>query len=130
VDRSAVPEAEPNAMWRKCEGFACRNAASRAPSHLLTTGSPLTGTVTASRLNASNAPSYSDIRKYATLINHGSWTSITTLGYFRSLIDEIDQLNASPDYWQYVTIPLADLERRWRKQHNRPARGHEPEKTK
>jgi hypothetical protein len=38
------------------------------------------------------------------------------LGYFRSLIDEIDQLNGSPDYWQYVIMRLADLERRWRRQ--------------
>jgi hypothetical protein len=70
------------------------------------------------------------LRKYATLINHGSGTPITTLGYFRSLIDEIGHLNASPDYWQYVTIRLADLERCWRRQHDRPLREYEPEKTK
>jgi hypothetical protein len=33
------------------------------------------------------------LRKYVTLINHGSRTPITTLAYFRSLIDEIDQLH-------------------------------------
>ena len=70
------------------------------------------------------------LRKYATLINHGSGTPITTLAYFRSLIDEIDHLNASPDYWHYVTIRLADLERRWHRQHAKLCRGHEPEKTK
>ena len=70
------------------------------------------------------------LRKYVTFINHGSGTPITTLGYFRSLIDEIDQLNASPDYWQYVAIRLTALERRWSRQHDRPSRGRDPEKTK
>jgi len=51
-------------------------------------------------------------------------TPITTLGYFRSLIDEIDQLNASSDYWQYVAIRLTEPERRW----SRP--GRDSEKTK
>jgi hypothetical protein len=64
------------------------------------------------------------LRKYVTLINHGSGTPITTLGYFRSLIAEIDQLNASPDYWQYVASRLTELERRWSR------RGRDPEKTK
>ncbi len=70
------------------------------------------------------------LRKYATLINHGSGAPITTLGYFRSLIDEIDQLNASSDYWQYVAIRLTELERRWSRQHDRPSRGRDTEKTK
>ncbi len=70
------------------------------------------------------------LRKYVTFLNHGSGTPITTLGYFRSLIDEIDQLNASPDYWQYVAIRLTALERRWSRQHDRPSRGRDPEKTK
>ena len=64
------------------------------------------------------------LRKYVTFLNHGSGTPITTLGYFRSLIDEIDQLNASPDYWQYLAIRLTALERRWSR------RGRDPEKTK
>jgi hypothetical protein len=70
------------------------------------------------------------LRKHVTFLNHGSGTPITTLGYFRSLIDEIDQLNASPDYWQYVAIRLTALERRWSRQHDRPSRGRDPEKTK
>jgi len=63
-------------------------------------------------------------RKYVTLINHGTGTPITTLGYFHSLIDEIDQLNASSDYWQYVAIRLTALDQRWSR------RGRDPEKTK
>lgn len=53
-----------------------------------------------------------------------------SLGYFRSLIDEIDQLNASPDCWQYVAIRLTELERRWSRQHERPSRGRDTEKKK
>jgi hypothetical protein len=54
------------------------------------------------------------LRKYATLINHGSGTPITTLGYFRSLVEEVRNSNASADYWQYTRMRLANLERRWR----------------
>jgi hypothetical protein len=53
------------------------------------------------------------LRKYATMINHGSGTPITTLGYFHSLVHEVDHIGASPSYWQYVTMRLADLEHRW-----------------
>lgn len=59
------------------------------------------------------------LRKYATLINHGSGTPITTLGYFRSLVEEVTDSNASADYWQYVGMRLADLERRWHRHQQR-----------
>lgn len=55
------------------------------------------------------------LRKYATLINHGSGTPITTLGYFRNLIEEVTHSSAPADYWQYVRMRLGDLERRWRR---------------
>ncbi len=53
------------------------------------------------------------LRKYVALINHGSGTPITTLGYFRSLIEEVTNSNVSADYWQYVRMRLLQLERRW-----------------
>jgi hypothetical protein len=53
------------------------------------------------------------LRKHASLINHRSGTPITTLGYFRSLIGEVSASSASADYWRYVRMRLADLERRW-----------------
>jgi hypothetical protein len=55
------------------------------------------------------------LRKYAALINHGSGTPITTLGYFRSLIEEVTHSSASVEYWRYVSMRLGDLERRWRR---------------
>jgi hypothetical protein len=70
------------------------------------------------------------LRKYVTLINHGSGTPITTLGYFRSLIDEVAHIKASPDYWDYVSLRLSELERRWCRKHDRPQSGHRPEETK
>lgn len=60
------------------------------------------------------------LRKCATLINHGSGTPITTLSYFRSLVEEVTNSNASGDYWQYVRLRLADLERRWRRYREQP----------
>jgi hypothetical protein len=62
------------------------------------------------------------LRKYATLINHGSGTPITTLGYFRSLVEEVTNSNASAEYWQYVRMRLADLERRWRRHCQQPTK--------
>jgi len=53
-------------------------------------------------------------RKYTAFINHGTGTPITTLYYFERLIDEVDQTDASPDYWRYVAARSADFERRWR----------------
>lgn len=61
------------------------------------------------------------LRKYAALINHGYGTPITTLAYFRSLIEEVTNSEAPVDYWPYVRLRLADLERRWRCQRNQTA---------
>jgi hypothetical protein len=66
------------------------------------------------------------LRKYATMINHGSGTPITTLGYFHTLVYEVDHISASPGYWQYVAMRLADLEHRWSsRKHN-----HRTQETK
>jgi hypothetical protein len=54
------------------------------------------------------------LRKYVALINHGGGTPITTLHYFRQLVDEVGQIQISPDYWKYVAYKVADFERRWR----------------
>jgi hypothetical protein len=65
------------------------------------------------------------LSKQASLINHGSGTPITALGYFRSLIQEVTRSSASADYWRYVRMRLGDLERR-RPQHP----NHRTEETK
>ena len=54
------------------------------------------------------------VRKYVALINHRGGTPITTLHYFTHLVDEVAQLQISPDYWKYVAYRVADFERRWR----------------
>jgi len=54
------------------------------------------------------------LRKYVALINHGDGTPITTLHYFKQMVDEVEQIQISPDYWRYVAYRIADFERRWR----------------
>jgi hypothetical protein len=52
------------------------------------------------------------LRKYTALINNGGGTAITSLHYFRNLLNETGQ-NISPDYWSYVAQRIQTLERRW-----------------
>jgi hypothetical protein len=54
------------------------------------------------------------IRKYVALVNHPGGTLITALHYFTHLIEEVGQLQMSPDYWRYVAFCGADFEHRWR----------------
>jgi hypothetical protein len=71
------------------------------------------------------------LRKYVALINNGGGTPITTLHYFRHLVDEVEQIQISPDYWRYVAFRVADFERRWRAITPRPDRPtDQPEDTK
>jgi hypothetical protein len=53
-------------------------------------------------------------RKYVALINNGGGTPITTLHYFAHLIEEVDQMNVSPDYWRHVIARAGQFESRWR----------------
>ena len=53
------------------------------------------------------------MRKYVTLLNHNGGTPITTLHYFTGLLDEVEHLEISPAYWQYVTFQVKKLEQRW-----------------
>lgn len=52
------------------------------------------------------------LRKYAALLNNGGGTPITSLHYFRSLLNEAGQ-NISPDYWKYVVRKIHAFELRW-----------------
>jgi len=54
------------------------------------------------------------MRKYLTLLNHNGGTPITTLHYFTGLLDEVERLEISPAYWQYVAFQVNRLEQRWR----------------
>jgi len=53
-------------------------------------------------------------RKYAALLNNGKGTPITTLSYFKNLIDEVDRVNVSPDYWRHVKHRTEQFQHRWR----------------
>ena len=71
------------------------------------------------------------LRKYVALINHEGGTPITTLHYFRQLVEEVGQIQISTDYWRYVAFKVADFERRWRALAARSNRQTtQPEQTK
>ncbi len=63
--------------------------------------------------NVERAILLGSLRKYVTLLNHGKGTPITTLHYFTGLLDEIDRMEISANYWEYVARKLAALELRW-----------------
>lgn len=52
-------------------------------------------------------------RKYVSWLNGQISGPIASFGYFRSIIEEVAQMNASPDYWRYLSESLAKYERAW-----------------
>lgn len=60
------------------------------------------------------------LRKYAAMLNNGGGTPITSLRYFRNLLNEAGE-NISPDYWSYVAWKIRMFEQRWNGFGNRPA---------
>lgn len=54
-------------------------------------------------------------RKYATLVaNHAGPAAISSLSYFRAVIDEvIHEANTSDTYWAYIRRKATTLEREW-----------------
>ena len=52
------------------------------------------------------------LRKYAAIVNHGGGTPITSLHYFRNLLNEAGQ-KLSPDYWSYVAQKIRTFEQQW-----------------
>lgn len=60
------------------------------------------------------------LRKYAAVFNNGAGTPITSLHYFRNLLNEAGK-NISPDYWSYVAWKIRGFEQRWNGFGNRPA---------
>ena len=52
------------------------------------------------------------LRKYAAMLNNGGGTPITSLRYFRNLLNEAGE-NISPDYWSYVAWKIRTFEQRW-----------------
>jgi hypothetical protein len=53
-------------------------------------------------------------RKYLALLNHLGAPLISSLRYFTTLLEEVAESPASPNYWQHLARQLEELERRWR----------------
>jgi hypothetical protein len=60
-------------------------------------------------------------RKYAALVNNAKGSPITALSYFEGLLEEANDMDVSPNYWQYVRDRTKQFERTWR---NGKAAGH------
>jgi hypothetical protein len=52
-------------------------------------------------------------RKYVSWLNGQISGPIVSLGYFRSIVDEIAQMDTSPGYWRYISESLDKYERAW-----------------
>jgi hypothetical protein len=55
------------------------------------------------------------VRKYVSWRNHSSTAPITSLHYFDPLLEEIDQQEIPPDYWEYLRTRLQRMEALWKK---------------
>jgi hypothetical protein len=53
------------------------------------------------------------LRKYVSLLNHEDGQQISSLLYFRDVIDEVNRTDVSENYWEYVFTKLTCLERDW-----------------
>ncbi len=60
------------------------------------------------------------VRKYMTLLNHGTDTPITSLEYFARTIAELEQVSSPASYWAYLEQKVQRLEAEYR-QRNRDA---------
>ena len=52
-------------------------------------------------------------RKYVSWLNGQISGPIVSLGYFRGIVDEVAQMDTSPDYWRYISESLDKYERAW-----------------
>jgi hypothetical protein len=68
------------------------------------------------------------VRKYASWRNHSRQGPIRSLRYFKSVLDELDQQNVGPDYWNYLRLRLDRMEKLWNQDRN-PALPSEPDPT-
>ena len=53
------------------------------------------------------------LRKYAAMLNHQGGTLITSLHYFTLLLEEVQRLEISDQYWSYVSLKLRQMEHQW-----------------
>jgi hypothetical protein len=52
-------------------------------------------------------------RKYVSWLNGQASGPIASFGYFRAIVDEVAQMDASPEYWRYISESLDKYERAW-----------------
>ena len=58
-------------------------------------------------------------RKYVAWRNHHDVTPIRSLHYFEPVLEEIDRMEISSDYWKYVRSRMRRMERLWEETHKR-----------
>jgi len=54
------------------------------------------------------------LRKYGAMLNRSGGTPVTSLHYFATLLEEVQQTQVGPDYWRYVASKVQALESQWR----------------
>ncbi|MFZ0742906.1 MAG: hypothetical protein WAM85_00775 [Terracidiphilus sp.] len=52
-------------------------------------------------------------RKYVSWLNGQASGPIVSFGYFRTIVDEVAQMDTSPEYWRYIGESLDKYERAW-----------------
>jgi hypothetical protein len=52
-------------------------------------------------------------RKYVSWLNGQASGPIASFGYFRAIVDEVAQMDTSPEYWRYISESLDKYERAW-----------------
>lgn len=52
-------------------------------------------------------------RKYISWLNGLPSGPIASFAYFRSIVDEVAQMETSPEYWRYIAESLDKYERAW-----------------
>ena len=59
-------------------------------------------------------------RKYVAMLNRQTRQPITSLAYFSSLIEEVQQPQIPAGYWDHVRLRMEEMEKRWLQTVNRP----------
>jgi len=66
------------------------------------------------------------------LFNHSTALPIVSLQYFAGVLDDVEKLEESLDYWRYLAMRVKKMEAQWRAQANlaaaRPVSGSLEEK--
>lgn len=58
-------------------------------------------------------------RKYVSWRNHQGQAPISSLHYFEPVLEELEKLEVSPEYWQYVRSRMERMEKLWSDSHRK-----------